>query len=453
MVRARRLALEVQSPGGDVDAQQRGHQVGSHAVRHLHGCRRRPRRRRATRTGVVVVDHVGVDDVVDRGHRAGLGHRTGHVGDQEDLEDGQSDQHAEAERLGHEHRPRAMTVMMPIRPRVLMASGRFGLSCPWRPTLSTDTPTRRKLSVPRAEADAAADADQQVAEREGGHQGGHADHQGGGDGPAGHVGDAGEREVGEHGYATRRRGPRPPVTGTCVTGRPAMDHGHHHTQHQTDQQADRRASAATSSTNTAGTHRSGPGTPDRETRGDRKAVAPGASRTGLGRGRGSRSGRPHRAGDRLVHGRAGPRQWDVGVRCVTSGFRVHAADEEVVRAAGVSGRRSTARPVRADPSRGAEGLQFTWRIIAPFLTAAAKRRKHAVHRSRKRGTPARMPAGPRQSTVRPGSPPLPPARPPDPRHGRDGRPGRRTAGWPRPATPARRDPHAGGSRGGTACRG
>ena len=39
--------------------------------------------------------------------------------------------------------PRAITVMMPRRPSVLAASGRFGLSVPMAATLSTDTPTRR----------------------------------------------------------------------------------------------------------------------------------------------------------------------------------------------------------------------------------------------------------------------------------------------------------------------
>src|SRR5665213_535078 len=52
--------------------------------------------------GLVVVDHVGVDDIVHRGHRAGLGHRAGHVDDQDDLEGGQSAQHTEPEGLGKE---------------------------------------------------------------------------------------------------------------------------------------------------------------------------------------------------------------------------------------------------------------------------------------------------------------------------------------------------------------
>ena len=43
----------------------------------------------------VVVDHVGIDHVVDRRHRSSLGHRAGHVGDQDDLEHGQSTEDAE----------------------------------------------------------------------------------------------------------------------------------------------------------------------------------------------------------------------------------------------------------------------------------------------------------------------------------------------------------------------
>ena len=79
------------------------------------------------RSGDAGVDHrlrrLGVDHVVDRGQGAGLDHRPGHVGHQEQLEDGQAAEDAEAELGETSSRPRVTTVMIPIRPTVLMASG------------------------------------------------------------------------------------------------------------------------------------------------------------------------------------------------------------------------------------------------------------------------------------------------------------------------------------------
>src|SRR5450631_2635564 len=53
----------------------------------------------------VVLDHIGVDHVVHRGHRSRLGHGPGHVGQEDHLEDGQPAQDAEPQAGRHEQQP------------------------------------------------------------------------------------------------------------------------------------------------------------------------------------------------------------------------------------------------------------------------------------------------------------------------------------------------------------
>jgi len=162
-------------------------------------------RRRATH-GLVVVDHVGVDDVVDRGHGRTC-HRAGDVGDQDGSEDseptstpnpsGLDTKQGRGDHRDHAHPAQGVD-----------GQGSLGLSTSMAVTLSTDTPISRKLSRPRARR-CSRRCRRAGSRRRPPHQSGDPDDEGGARRAARHL---------AHGWAGRSgrtpSGPRSPVTGT-----------------------------------------------------------------------------------------------------------------------------------------------------------------------------------------------------------------------------------------------
>src|SRR5664280_1278097 len=146
----------------------------------------------------VVLDHVDADHVVHRGHRTRLGHRAGHIGQQDHLEHGQPAEDAEPEAgrdeqqadddHGNDPHP-AEGVERQGASLVLLVAGR--------------------------------DPGQRVSEGDATDQGGDADHQGRRHRPAGDGGHVRQGEVGEHvGYRALCAAVAPSrearVTGTCA---------------------------------------------------------------------------------------------------------------------------------------------------------------------------------------------------------------------------------------------
>src|ERR1035438_2467239 len=169
----------------------------------------------------VVLDHVDADHVVPPGHRTRLGHRAGHIGQQDHLEHGQPAEDAEPEAgrdeqqtdddHGDDPHP-AEGVERQGAPLVLLVAGR--------------DPGHRVADHPEVEraerqADAGPHPEQQVPEGDAADQGGDADHQGRRHRPAGDGGYVRQGEVGEHvGYrapsAAVAPGREARVTGTCA---------------------------------------------------------------------------------------------------------------------------------------------------------------------------------------------------------------------------------------------
>src|SRR5580704_5359400 len=153
--------------------------IGSGTARSIVG---RPAHRRSG-VSEVVVDDVGGDHVVDRGHRAGLGHRPGHVGQHDHLEHGQAGEDAEAELVGDGHQAEGDHGDDP-QP----TQGVDGQRAPLVLGFAGTDPGHRIADHPKVEgaqpeADAGTETEKRHAEGDTPDQSGHADHQHHGDGP------------------------------------------------------------------------------------------------------------------------------------------------------------------------------------------------------------------------------------------------------------------------------
>jgi hypothetical protein len=133
------------------------------------------------------------------GGGTGLGHGAGHVEDQQELEDRQAGQHTEPELLVEEGQPEGDDGHDAQAAERVGGQGALRVVGAGGGHLVDRGAGQAVVDRAQGQADAGAHAHPQVAERERRHQGDGADQERGGHGPAGHLADVGELEVGEHG--------------------------------------------------------------------------------------------------------------------------------------------------------------------------------------------------------------------------------------------------------------